>query len=898
MNQHLVQTKFIIPPVRSDLVIRDRLLNKLDGALSRQHHLILVSSKAGSGKTTLVSEWIHKKKIETVWLSLDENDNDPNRFFAYLIQALTNLGIEIEPFENLQIGLGPLPEPGSLITRIINAITKEETPLIIVLDDFHFIHNAWIYQMMELLVDQLPPTTLLVLLSRVDPPLPLSRLRGRDQLTEIRDRDLRFTASEADQYLKKSYKIALPQNAISALEERTEGWIVGLQLAAISLLDASTKEDKIQFINDFSGSNSFILDYLTDEILSQQTAEIRNFLLDTSLLTSMCGSLCDAVCGDSELPHKGQSILESLEKANLFVIPIDNERHWYRYHHLFADLLKKSLTISRGPAEIKLLHSRAADWYQDHEIPEEAMAHAIAAEDYDLAGSIIDDHFSRLFSRNEVPVFLSWIEQLPDAVMQKYPWIILYQAYTLALSGEPDQVDPLLELAEQKIHSGTSDLQGHITAIRAYTSNLKGNASSALQLARAALKDLSGSQALAQGLASYTLADTNFAGDDLTQAGLAYNSLLGIGKRSHNLLMIIQSLSEMARIQAANGELYEAEMLFGQAYEWLIKLSGLGSRERCAYEFGLAELLCEKNLLDEAYEHLQTGLQLREQLGGFLVVGELAAMRVHQTRGDQDQALKTLLTAEKQMDSYHFELGVGMRFRAAKVTQWLQVGNMEMASRAEDACGPSELEKIARAKLWLAQGRFNEASSILDQQINLAESGKRLGRLLEIYALRALASQAQGNDDESELMLLKALSLAGPQGYKRVFLDLGKPLSELLDRIIENNVQASTIPDAHFTQEYALSLRESFGQKINFVNKSNIMHGAISHDAMRESLTKREVQVLNLLAEGITNKELAINLCVEPSTVKQHLKNIYRKLDVGNRTQAVAQARELGILKK
>jgi len=916
----LLFTKFITPPRRPKFIERGRLVSMLDDALARHHRLVLVSARAGSGKTTLVSEWLHTRDIHSAWISLDERDSDPLTFFSYLSEALSLIGIKIKRSTLDALSLDPLPDPLLIIAEFANAIGRHQEGVIIALDDFHNIRDDWVHGALEQLLDLLPPQALLILITREDPLFPLSKLRAGDQLTEIRSRDLRFSPREAAQFFQDTMGVNLDQSAISSLESRTEGWIAGLQLAGLTLKESGPAQNGEAFIQGLAKTNRFILDYLTEEVLRLQPEPLQDFLLDTSILRIMNGKLCDAVHlspsrdsetseafppreipADSQPAHQdGRSILAYLESNNLFIVPLDENREWYRYHHLFGELLQIILKQSRSAEEMSALHSRAAHWHQAHGSPEEAMVHAIAAGDYDLAASLINEDFAGLFSRNEVPVFLSWIEKLPEDIQNKYPWINLYQAYTHALSGNPDLAEQLLVQAEARMAAlGEDDrnLIGQISAIRAYTANLNQDGDQALGLAVSVLDDLPSSNVLARGMAAYALADTKFARDDLAGAEKALKTLLQAGEQSNALLLSVNALCELAEIQAANGKLQLAEDCLGQVKEKLDRLGQAVSREICPYDFALANLLYEKNQLDKALAHVKEGIEYRAKLGGYLVVGELPLMKVLQARGDISGALDALAIAEKSFASYRYQLAVGCRFRAARITQWLLAGDTAMAQQAALDCADSELEIIAKTKLHLALGEADQALTLMEPQISKARNAGRKGRLLEMLLLNALGQDLTGNPREAQGNLQEAILIAKPEGYVRVFLDLGYSLRGLLKRYL----QTKAPPDAASGTEEALG---AFGFERQLLQAFDSMPSPGLRIAADEPqgqdiaalLTDREQEVLALLALGITNKEIAAKLVVAPSTVKEHLKNIYSKLDVNSRTQAVTRARDLGFL--
>ncbi|MEJ2266918.1 MAG: LuxR C-terminal-related transcriptional regulator [Anaerolineales bacterium] len=698
----------------------------------------------------------------------------------------------------------------------------------------------------------------------------------------------------------------LPAESVAVLEERTEGWIAGLQLAAITAKGHQQDGNLASFVKEFGGTNRFILDYLIAEVLQQQTRGIRNFLMETAILERMCGDLCDAVrfgveeetanSAEDDLQRRdSQVILDELEQKNLFVMPLDDERWWYRYHHLFADLLKSTLKQHKTEGQIRALHHRACQWHQREGNLEDAMSHAMAAQDYEQAATMIDENIANMYSRSEVPVLLGWIEKLPEHIVRGSPWIDVHRANTLVISGRPGEVEPLLKDIEKRINPDaprSSELRGHIAAVRAYAANLGGDAQRSIELASLAKKYLPDEHAAGRGTAAYTLADTYFACDDMENATQELHDMLQAGEKSNQLMIIILALCELAAVKKTQGQLHQAKALYDRAYQWLEDQDSLNYRLRCSYEFGIAELLREWNQLDEAYEHAITGDEFRQRLGGYLMVGDLALMRIHQARGDAKAALEALRTAEQIMEIHQLQAAISVEFKASRVIQWLAVGDIEMANRwAEECNGGSEREQIALARLWLAQGKAGEALSLLDRQHELAETGGRTGRLIEILALQALALKLQGQLVEAETVLSRALSLARPEGYVRTFLDMGQPLYELLTRI-ESHATKTKKPSpaiARITGDYVRELIKAFQREGEIQAKEK-------SQALVSPLTERELEVLQWLAEGLSNKAIADRLVVAPSTVKQHLKNIYGKLDAHNRTQAVSRGRELELL--
>ncbi|HLO29389.1 MAG TPA: LuxR C-terminal-related transcriptional regulator, partial [Anaerolineales bacterium] len=758
--------------------------------------------------------------------------------------------------------------------------------------DYHVIQSDWIHEAIGFLIEHQPPQMHLMITTRTDPQLPLAQLRVRGQLTEVRDRDLLFNAGEAIEFLNDVMGLDLPDQAVATIERQTEGWIAGLQMAAISAQGHKQGGDLEVFIEAFGGTNRFILDYLMEEVLNQQSLALQDFLIETSILDQMCGSLCDALRSSEAAMPDSQSILVQLERTNLFVIPLDDERQWYRYHHLFADLLQSILRQRRPTEQIHELHRRAGQWYQDKKLLGDALTHIMAAQDFEQAASVIEENMIGLidvYSRSKAPLLLSWIERLPEEIKRRRPWIDVYRANMLALGLQLEEVEPILKDVEKRVapdSARASDILGHVAAVRAYTANLRGDRAYAIAMADLVKKYLPGEENLvARATAAYALADTYFAGDDMESASQALLELLATGEKVGQLLIIVPALCELASIKRVQGRLQQAEKLYDKAYQWMLENKALDSRVRCSYEFGLADLLRERNQLAAAREHALTGNEYRKRLGGYNVLGDLAMMRVFQAQGDVEGAMKALYDAEQAMQTYTFQLALMIEFKTGRVNQWLATGNVEMANRLAEECrGGSEQEQIMLARLELAQGRAADAQGILVQQRLLAESGERTGRLIEILALQAIALDVQGLSTEAEAMLSQAVALALPRGYVRVFLDLGQPMRELLGRLAAHSADVGGDVDALLN-----AFQQERGAEITSLLRS-------TPEGIVDPLSERELEVLQLLAEGLSNKEIASQLIVAPGTIKQHLKSICRKLDVHGRMQAVRRGRELKLL--
>ena len=777
---------------------------------------------------------------------------------------------------------------------VVNELARQEKPILLALDDYHLIQNNWIQQALTFLIEHQPPRMTLIIVTRTDPALPLARLRGRGYVSEIRDAQLRFTQEEALQFLNEIMQLDLSRQTAAALETQTEGWIVGLQMAALSLQGRVGAGARQAFVDAFRGTNRYILDYLMEEVLGQQTAEVKDFLLETAILQRMCGPLCAALRADQAATMDSQAMLTHLERANLFVVPLDDERRWYRTHHLFADLLLSTLRQERSAAEIRELHRRASLWHQAQNHLEAAMIHALAAKDYERAAAMIDENIASMLARSEAPVLLAWIEKLPPEIASDRPWVDIYRAYTLALSGQAAEADQIINAVERRIDEETprfGELAGQIAAIRSFTANMQGDAARVMATAARVNKNLPPDHFYAHSMTAYVLSDTYFAQDDMARAGAASQQMLAIGAETGRLLLSVTALCDLALIRKAEGRLREAHELYQQAYELMAGRQGLDSRVRCPYEVGMADLLLEWNELEQARDHAQAGIAYgqRFNIPSLLTYGNLTQMRLFLVQDELDKAQATLQAIERFTAQHPLQMKTHIAFNTARVQFWLAAGDLNAAQRWARACdGGSELEQITLARLRLAKGDHRSARRLLERQQAAAAAGRRTGRLLEILLLRALLQAQEKEMAAAGETLWQALSLAQPEGYMRLFMDGGQPLLALLRRTLAGRDAASAAAERpailrDYAKEILAAVEQEQGQQD-------------SEPALPEPLTEREMEVLRLLAEGISNKEIAARLVVAPSTVKQHLKHIYGKLDVHSRVQAVSRGRELGLI--
>jgi LuxR family maltose regulon positive regulatory protein len=888
-SDSLVSTKLGPSQARPKLVARPRLTARLDREAGRE--LTLISAPAGFGKTTLLIEWLRARtggEGSVAWVSLYEGDNDPTRFLSYVVAALGTVQEEIGEGVLSALRSPEPPRIEAITATLINDLAALPEELTLVLDDYHVIDSEPVHEVVAFLLEHLPPNVHLVISSRIDPPLPLARLRARNQIMELDAADLSFTPEEAATFLNSVMGLDLSAEEVVVLEERTEGWIAGLQLAALSMRD---RKDIPAFLQAFSGSHRDVLDYLAEEVLDRQPAQVRNFLLQTSVADHLTGALCDALTGRSD----GQAMLEKLERDNLFVVALDDERRWYRYHHLFAEFLRGRLG-RENPGLVSELHLRASGWYEYNGLIAEAIGHAFSAPDHECAARLVEKRIEETWSRGEFPTVLRWLEALPSGTKRRHPRLFLHHAAVLTLTGRPDDAEPLLKDAERAAAAFREDrrfLLGFASAIRSWRARLRGDAPRAVELARRALSLLPDEDAPQRNFAAVCLGYALRTTGDLAAAIEALAEAVEIGRTASHTYGTLIAMVWQARVQAELGRLREADDAFRRALRFvtergveLLPAAGLA-------HVGMGALLYERNDLDAAERELEEGTDLAERTGEVsnLVWGYVALSRAKRARGDEEGALKMALEAERVARN------AGADLQIAFAANWmarlrLARGDLEAAAfEQERAAGAGEvlvaaweLERTTLARLLIARGERDEALRLLER---LREAAETTGSAIEILALQALALRAIGEKVKAMSTLARSLSLAEPEGYVRTFVDEGPPMAKLLSEVLEarqSGRQGSPSPSAHYLRKLLAALeRDATGT-------------APPGAELPEPLSERELEVLILIAAGKSNRQIAKELFVTAGTIKAHIRNIYRKLEVHSRTQALARARELSLL--
>ena len=916
----LLKTKLYRPPIRPELVLRPRLIKRLNAVLPRQsanlsegcfaRRLTLISAPAGSGKTTLLSEWaatVGKPNVAVAWLSLDDGDNDPARFWAYVVAALQTVcpGMGQACLLVLQ-SLQP-PPVEMIVTGLLNEIAQAPDPIILILDDYHVIETKAIHAAVAFVLDHQPPQLHLIISTRSDPPLPVSRLRGRGHLSELRTSDLRFTASEAATFLNEVMGLRLSVEDVAALETRTEGWIVGLQMAALSL-QGRDRLDAGRSIGAFTGSHRYVLDYLSDEVMMQQPEEIQAFLLRTAILERLAGPLCDHVTGQDN----GQRMLERLDAANLFVTPLDDGRRWYRYHHLFATLLRSRLEQIQ-PDLVPALHLRASEWYEANRLLPEAVRHALAANDLDRIATMLEGNALALMDYGRLKTSLDWLRALPPEVVRSQPWLCVAHAWALVHTGSFAEALACLDALESEVRAieyvgSSAHVAGHINAIRLYTGSVKPFPDKgAEQYAHKALALLPEDDLRTRGLVAVVLGMLQRMNLEYTAARATLSKALVQAKAAGQGYAVVDLLCQLARVEANQGALHKAAATCREALQVAEDHGGYGGQHLPVVSYAhvsLAGILREWNQLHDAQRHAEAAIELSRRWGqvGSLVNGYIALLSIHVAQADLPSALETVRRM-RQLDTHvwdRYALWIEDRETGAR----LAFGDVDYATRrardrdlefSDGTHWLHAMKDLTLVRIRIAQYCRGEVQNLDDTIAYLAHAMERLEKaeawrgLIELLVLQAMACKAIGDREQGLAALSRALSLAEPEGYVRIFIDEGDPMAEMLRDAVARGVNSG-----YATILLAALAAERKDQEYGARPGSSSLGTGPS--IVVEPLSEREVEVLRLLAAGLSNREIAEQLFLAVGTVKKYTSNIYGKLGVHSRTMAAAKVRELDLL--
>ncbi len=915
----LLETKLYVPRWRSGLVSRPRLVERLNQGIERK--LTLVSAQAGFGKSTLLSEWLasipagERAAGRAGWVSLDESDNDPALFWAYVIAALRKIHPGVGG-NALTLAQAPQPPPiEAILTILINEIDAIEDDFALILDDFHVIDAQPIHDGVAFLLEHLPPRMHLVIASRSDPPLPLPRLRARGDVVEVRAAELRFTPEEAASFLTDAMRLDLSAGDVAALERRTEGWIAGLQLAALSM---QGRADRSGFIRAFAGDDRYIVDYLVEEVLQRQPEAVRSFLLQTAMLDRLSGPLCDAVTGRDD----GKELLQTLERGNLFVVPLDDKRQWYRYHHLFAEVLRaRSL---EEPDQVAARHRRASEWFEANGLRSDAIRHALAAGNFGRAANLVEVAAMGMLGSSQEGTLHGWLVALPDEVVRARPVLSVYYAFAILGRGSFEAAEARLRDAERWLNTladprerrearemppsphfemvvadeaGFRSLPGTIAIARAYQAGALGDVPGAVEHARRALDLLPEDDLTWSGAAASILGIAYWSSGELEAAYRHFADGMARQKAAGNVQFLIIGTHILADIRIAQGRLHDA----GRTYEQAVRLAteqGDPTWGTADLYVGLAALHRERDDLDAAAQFLQQSKALGEHAGlpdtrhRWFVVMALVKVAL----GELDGALGLLDEAERQ---YVQSPEPDVRPAGAlKARVWIAQGRLGEALGWVRARGLSvddelsyvrEFEHITLARVRIAQflrerddHLMHKAVALLERLLDAADAGERTGSIIEILVVQALAQEARGDIPSALVPLKRALTLAEPEGYVRIFVDEGEPMRTLLRHAVAGGIGGA----------YSRRLLAAFEKPaLPVATPANTAAADLA-----EPVTAREIEILRLIAAGMRNQEIADQLFISLPTVKRHIANAYGKLGVGHRTEAMARATELSLL--
>lgn len=941
-NLHILKTKLLIPELRAEIVHRTRLTERIEAGAHGP--LTLISAPAGFGKTTLLVEWLRQTARPAVWLSLDPQENDTSRFFNYFTDAINTLYPEVsKEILDLVYSMKSFSAE-DLLTLLINQVAAAEKEFTVILDDYHVIENPDIHAGVTFFIEHMPPNFHLLIASRTQPPLPAARLRSRNQVMELTAADLRFNLEETTAFLNQTMGLTLTDPDAAALEQRTEGWITGLQMAALSL---RSRSDWKEFILSFSGQHPYVFEFLAEEVLHQQPPEVQDFLLRTSILDMMTGPLCETVVGPQLPEGQGQEMLDMLFRCNLFVNPLDQNHHLYRYHNLFASFLEHLLE-DRHPEEVPLLHRRAAHWFEQQGILEEAFKHFLAAGDVECAADGVERSVEIMMKDGGIPLLLGWIKQLPRQLVEHRPRLCLVQAWSLMLIHmDLEGSERCLQLTAAGIaaqrSSRTADeaqslqmlnnLEGEMLACQSMLATIRGEEKVSLELIRRALESLPPENLFLRSFVSLDMGIYNMMKGRGQEAERLLKEAVHVAQRAGNLMVAVIAWAELGDLYIAQGKLQQALSTYDYALRYVKGPNGKPLLMTGSLYVGIGEVLREQNKLDEAVENLKKGIELSQSWMSMSTLdGHISLARIRQAQGDLDGAMDEMKIARQLAESTESSQLDDFLVTNYSIRMELQRGSLQTAVSLAYQKDPlyhqtsahdlnysiQELRRITEARVWLALARAENAPEFLSRARNelqtlLAETETqgRHGMSIEILCLLALVYQEQHEPEQAQTTLRRALAMGELEGYARVFVDEGIPMGNLLALCLAQEPQNS--PELHLpTSSYMLGLLGQIEQETGSawreasrwaqravpppVTPAAVPLPPIGNELLVEPLTPRELEVLRCVAAGASNKEIAQELCLAINTVKRHTNNIFSKLGVNSRAQAAARARELGLI--
>lgn len=895
VTELILRSKLFVPPLRPSLVERQRLLNKLENG--RTGKLTLVSAPAGFGKTTLITSWIQQHNA--VWLSLDSEDNDLGRFVTYVVAALQQIDSAFGEQIVTLLQANPQTQPEQMSTLFLNDLSYLDEAVLLVLDDFHLIENTQIHEMLAFWLEHLPPQLHFVITSRADLPFSISRWRVQQQVSEIRTADLRFTPEETAVFFNDLMGLDLTAADVAALDARTEGWIASLQLAALSL-SQQDQSLQSQFIQQFSGSNRFVMDYLVDEILSRLSDDERAFLIETSIFARLCADLCDAVLETAV----SQQMLDDLEQNNMFLIPLDAQHKWFRYHHLFADFLQhRHLQLPLGRRQ--QLHRRAADWFAAHQLLDEAIHHALAVDDFGKAANLMAGYSANLLVRGEIGKMLGWIDLLPTDVRQESAQLSIFYAWALIFTGQMEAAGQLV--AELATVEDTPDwpMRAYVAVINGFLETRVGRFDEGIAITEYALVQLQNfahkddMHAIMVGATVINLADSYMWRGQFEQSYRQYQTAVTANRESGNILAGLGAVRTLADLTIAKGELRKTQDILQQGlqmaafWEKTLPIPGTKLMAAAPIYASLGVLYCQWNdlalakpLIEEAVELYRLGGAVNEAEGADALIhlrwaeGNLDAVDhlIEQLRllGENNPHVYTQQRIDCAIIEWKCRLiqsGERWHYYGKDVAKWAQENGAIIA----DECNfINYFAHFCYARAILQSKNQESLLNLLQDIKHSAQEDGRFGDIYRTQVLQVLALAQSGNTAVALELLEKLLQQTEPEGYIRLFVDEGQPLAQLLRKLPAT--------------PYRDQLLNHFGEEKTGTKSPSPAQNLV------EPLSERELEVLTLIANGATNQQIADELVIAKSTAKKHVSNIIGKLGVENRTAAIARARELHLI--
>jgi LuxR family maltose regulon positive regulatory protein len=889
----LLRTKLFIPRPRKNLVSRPRLVDCLNAGLDKK--LTLIAAPAGFGKTTLLSEWIPQSPRCVIWLSLDEGDNDPSRFWTYFIASLQSLSPQLGENALALLQSSQAPPIPSILTVLINEITAFEEMFAIVLDDYYTIDSQSIHQSLTFIIDHIPGNMHILMTTRVDPPLSVARLRARDQLTEIRAHDLRFSADEAAAFLTQVMGLELSVEQVARLEARTEGWIAGLQIAALSM---QGRDDLSEFIRMFSGSHRHILGYLADEVLNRQPKQVLDFLLYTSILDQLCGPLCDAVTEG----ENGQTLLESLEHSNMFILPMDEEGKWFRYHHLFAEVLQARLKATQ-PERLPELHRRASQWLETSGRAAEAIDHAISGKDFPRAARLIAGLIQSYNNRGAGATLIRWIDQLPEALVFENADLFSHKGWLLYLAGRSNEAKDHADKARTYITVDTPlAARGRLAYLDSQLAIARGDMSAVQAFALEAIEMIGEKDVFFKILALMTIASVQTMAGNTKDAIGHLREAARIGERSGQPFPTLTAHAKLANQLNLQGSLQEARVICQHAMSLYLDSSGQPSPISSIAFVEAAKLAYEEDDMAALEQYLRVAIRLEAALS---IPGLSFEINFIQTlfegaQGNLESALDLARRGRANAEQMGLKgyiavftaLEVDLLLRLKEVTafkEWIASAGSTFA-RCDQLL--NMYGSIVYARFLIHQRDLSTAAELITRMEEAARQSNYVRPLLTLLSLKALMYRWQGDSAQAHTSLEEALHLAMPQKYRRAFIDEGEPMRVLLldyQSIVKQRLGTLDHNETIEALAYLDRLLAAFPSPTD--------PGAPGHGMLPEPLSDRELDILRLIATGRSNQEIAEMLVIALSTVKTHINNLYGKLGTNRRTAAIAIAREQGLLR-